>query len=301
MMMRSMFAALLLALPLVSQTPAVSEGEAMFYKAYWLQKSERRFAESLALYQQFLQVAPGHSLARQAAANRLELLTQLGELEKAREFAREYEGLLGKVAIGRPATERGERGERGDRGAPEGRGGSREARGEEGERGGRARGGRGGRQGRGGNRQEELAAAQKELEEAKEAGNDERVAELTQRIERMQSGGREGANRGRGRGRGDRGDRGGRGGGMRLFMGDTKIADMSEEQLTQLRESLTNMGPMMDRMRERMSEEQAEALDASIKALEKALDGDEMQAAQKALDKLRENMPWRRRGGGGLR
>ena len=86
---------------------------------------------------------------------------------------------------------------------------------------------------------------------------------------------------------------------MRLFMGDTKIADMSEEERTQLGEGLANMGPMMERMRERMSEEQAKALDASIKALDKALDDDDLEAAQKALDKLRESLPWRGRGGGG--
>ena len=48
-----------------------------------------------------------------------------------------------------------------------------------------------------------------------------------------------------------------------------------------------------------MSEEQTKALDSSIKALEKALDDDQVEAAQKALDKLRESLPWRRRGGGG--
>lgn len=283
MMTRWTLAALLLALPLSAQTPAVSDGEAMFYKAYWLQKSERRFAESLVLYDQFLQLAPRHALARQAATNRLELLTQLGDLAAARTFAKQYEALLGKVAIGSPAgaEQQPGSGEAGDEGAP---------------RGGRARGGRGSRQGRGGNRQEELATAEKALEEAKAAGDDDRVAELTQRVERLQGGGREGGNRGRGRGRGDRG---GRGGSMRVFMGDTKVADMSDEQRTQLREGLANMGPMMERMRERMSEEQVKALDSSIKALEKALDDDQVEAAQKALDKLRESMPWRRRGGGG--
>lgn len=74
---------------------------------------------------------------------------------------------------------------------------------------------------------------------------------------------------------------------------------MSEDELGQVKEGLGRMEPMLERMRERLGDEQADKLEANLGALKKALDADDLAAAQKALDALREAMPRRQRGNRG--
>ena len=51
--MKIRFAAALfaLALPLMSQDAASAPAETLFYKAYWMEKGERNFAEAMSLYE----------------------------------------------------------------------------------------------------------------------------------------------------------------------------------------------------------------------------------------------------------
>ena len=130
---------LALALPLVAQDPASAQVEAVFYKAYYLEKGQRDFAGAMALYQQFLEKAPEHKLAKEAAKQQFRLLDRTGKTKERDAFQAKYKDLIGSLSSGgtRPARpERGERGERGER--PE-RGG----RGERGGFGGRSGGMRG--------------------------------------------------------------------------------------------------------------------------------------------------------------
>jgi len=108
------------------------------------------------------------------------------------------------------------------------------------------------------------------------------------------------------RGEGGRGQRGGRRGGGGIFglmRNETKVADMTKEQVEELKTSLESANGMIDRMRERMGDEIADKLSKGATDLQKALEGDDKAAAQKALDGLKEAMGGMfgggRRGGGG--
>jgi hypothetical protein len=97
---------------------------------------------------------------------------------------------------------------------------------------------------------------------------------------------------GRGEGRGQRGGRGGRGGGgiFGLMRNETKVADMTKDEVEELKTSLESANGMIDRMRERMGDEIADKLSKGATDLQKALEGDDKAAAQKALDGLKEAM-----------
>jgi len=97
---------------------------------------------------------------------------------------------------------------------------------------------------------------------------------------------------GRGEGRGQRGGRGGRGGGgiFGLMRNETKVADMTKDEVQSLKDSLESASGMIDRMRDRMGDEIADKLSKSTTDLQKALEGDDKAAAQKALDGLKEAM-----------
>ena len=127
---------LALALPLVAQEPA-SEVEAVFYKAYYLEKGQRDFAGAMALYQHFLEKAPKHALAKEAAKQQFRLLDRTGKTKERDAFQAKYKELIGDVAAAGTRPERGARPERGERGERPERGGF---------------GGRGGRGGSGGMR-----------------------------------------------------------------------------------------------------------------------------------------------------
>ena len=124
---------LALALPLVAQEPA-SQVEAVFYKAYYLEKGQRDFAGAMALYEQFLAKAPKHKLAKEAAKQQFRLLDRTGKTKERDAFQAKYKELIGSMSAGGARPTRPERGQDSDR--PE--------------RGGRERGGFGGRGGRGG-------------------------------------------------------------------------------------------------------------------------------------------------------
>ena len=124
---------LALALPLVAQEPA-SQVEAVFYKAYYLEKGQRDFAGAMSLYTQFLEKAPKHALAKEAAKQQFRLLDRTGKTKERDAFQAKYKELIGSMSAGGARPARPERGQDSDR--PE--------------RGGRERGGFGGRGGRGG-------------------------------------------------------------------------------------------------------------------------------------------------------
>ena len=123
------------------------------------------------------------------------------------------------------------------------------------------------------------------------------------RPERGGFGGRERGDRG---GFGGRGGAGGRGGGMRgvmqLMRGDSKVSDMSKEQIEQLKEGVAGAEGMIDRMREMMGDEVADKLTKATGDLKKALEAGKMEDADKALNALKEAFPMGRgRGGRGGR
>jgi tetratricopeptide (TPR) repeat protein len=279
MKIRFASALLALALPLCAQEPAAAAAEVTFYKAFYLEKGQRDFAGAMTLYQQFLEQAPEHKFAAEAAKQQFALLDKTGKTKERDAFKAKYEKLLGNIASAPPAAggaaggdgARGERGERGERGA-----------------GGGAAGGRMDPAAR-------LAELEKQLEKAKADGNAEEQKRLEQQIERMKQGG--------GRGQGGQGGQGGPGGGMRgglmgALRGTKKIAEMNDEEMTALKGNIEQAGGAIDMMRER-SPELADKLEKGVAELKKALDAGNKEDAQKAMDALREAMPQRRRGGGG--
>jgi len=260
--MKTRFASVLLALalPLVAQEPAASPTEAIFYKAFYLEKGQLDYAGAMVLYEQFLAKAPEHTLAAQAAKQQYQLLDKTGKTKERDAFKAKYEKLIGDVAIA---------GERPARPGPEGAGAGRRGAGEG--------------QGRGAGRPDpaaRLAELDKQLAAAKEAGDDEKVKELEQQIARTKQ----------------MGDRARAGGGRGGIFSDKKLADMSAEELTQFKDGLDRMEGTLDRMRERMGDEVADKLETSLDALRSGLEANKLDEAQKALDEIRGAMPRGRAG-----
>ncbi len=174
--MKTRFASALLALalPLVAQnpTPAASPTEAIFYKAFYLEKGQLDYAGAMVLYDQFLAAAPDHALAAQAAKQQYQLLDKTGKTKERDAFKAKFGKLIGDVSLA---------GDRPARPGPEGAGR-----------------GAGGGQGRP-DPAARLAELDKQLAAAKEAGDDAKVKELEQQIARAkQMGGRAGGQGGRG-------------------------------------------------------------------------------------------------------
>ena len=260
--MKIRFAAALFALSLPLLAQDPAASEALFYKAYWLQNGERNFAEAMTLYDKFLQAAPEHPLVGRAAQFQFELLTRAGKTDEAKAFAQKYEKQLGKVAVAAPAAQK------------PAEGGTRPA--------GQA----------GGDNAQRLADLKKQLEEAKASGDEEAATRLQRQIGRLEQGG----------GEPGQGGRGARGGWMGAIMGGKAVADMSDEEITQLKTGLDQSSGMIDMMRQR-NPEQADKLEQGVADLKKALEAGDKAAAQTALDALKASMPQRGgrggQGGGG--
>ena len=264
---------LALMLPLAAQEPAANH-EAVFYKAFYLEKGARDIAAAMTLYEQFLNAAPDHKLAKEAAVQQYNLLGTTGKTKERDAFKAKYEKLLGNVA---PAPAAGDRAAGGGADAPRGRG--------EGQ--GRPGGGAGG------DMQARLAELEKSLAKAKEEGNTEEAKKLEEQITRMKQMAERG---GRGAGGGNAGGGGRRGGA--LFGNNKKISEMTAEEKTALKDAVGTF-TVSDRMRERVGEDAAKKLEENVASLKKALDADKTEDAQKALDAVREAMRGGRGGGGG--
>ncbi|MFY9345768.1 MAG: hypothetical protein WAT39_24970 [Planctomycetota bacterium] len=275
--MKIRFASVLLALalPLSAQGATADQSEAVFYKAFYLEKGQRDFAGAMALYSEFLTKAPDHKLAGEAAKQQYQLLDRTGKTKERDEFKAKYEKLLGNIAAA-PAAGPG--------------GGERPARGDAPE------GGRGARPAGGGAERPDMAARIAELEKAlakaKEENNTDEVKKLEQQLERARQGGGRGAG-----GFGGAGGAGGRGA-MGALFGTKKIAEMTDDEIKTLKESLTGAEQMIERTRER-NPEAADKMSAAAADLKKALDANNKDDAQKALDAFRAARPARRGGGGG--
>lgn len=269
---------LALALPLAAQEPVAAETEAMFYKAFYLEKGQRDFAGAMALYEQFLAKAPEHKLAAEAAKQQYRLLDSTGKTKERDAFKAKYEKLLGNIATAPAAG--GAPGERPARGAGDA---------PRGDRPGAGAGGFGGPGGRP-DQAARIAELEKQLEKAKADGNAEEVKRLEQQLERARQGGR-----GPG-GPGGQAGAGGRRGGLMGLMGK-KITEMSDEEIKQLKDAVAQPSPMIERMRER-NPEQAEKYEKAVADLKKALDAGNKEDAQKAADALRAAMGGGRGRGG---
>jgi hypothetical protein len=259
MKIRFASALLALALPLMAQDPVTSDVEVLFYKAFYLEKGPKDHAAAMELYQKFLDKAPEHKLASEAAKQQFRLLDATGKTKERDAFKAKYEKLIGNLQAAAPAE--GARG-----GAGRGEGGARP------------------------DMAARVAELEKQLEKAKADGNAEEVKKLEQQIERAKQGGR-----------GQGGPGGARGGVMGMLRGDKKLKDMSAEEITQIKDGLGGATQMIDRIRDMGNEELADKMEAGIGSLKKALDGNDMDAAQKALDELKAAMPQMGGGRGGRR
>lgn len=288
MKLTALFSAALLALPIYAQdkaiattppkqdTPAAEPAEnAMFYRAYYLERGERRGDEAIALYKKFLEAAPKSRYAGKAAANTLALLNRAGKVEEADAWKAKYADVLKNADVAGPADAPPV----GDPGA--GRAGGR---------------GAGGVGGPGGGARMNLDELKKQLEKAKADGNAEEAKRLEDQIKRMEE-------RAAGRGQGGQGGPGGQGGGRRGMGAFNKpITEMNDEEIGQMQQGLDRMGGMMtQRMRDNGQGEQADKLEAAIKKLKDSITAGKKDEAEAARLELMKLMPGRRGGGGGGR
>jgi len=94
MMIRLVFAAALLAIPALPQDVQRSdaraarsaEADAIFYRAFYLYRGERRHAQALELYREFLKKAPRSRFAGRALDDASAILTRGGKADDAREL-----------------------------------------------------------------------------------------------------------------------------------------------------------------------------------------------------------------------
>ncbi len=116
MKIRFASALLALALPLMAQDPVASDVEVLFYKAFYLEKGPKDHAAAMELYQKFLDKAPEHKLAGEAAKQQFRLLDATGKTKERDAFKAKYEKLIGNLQAAAPAegarggAGRGERG-----------------------------------------------------------------------------------------------------------------------------------------------------------------------------------------------
>ena len=267
----------------------------VFYKAFWLERGARKLGDAVTHYRKFLAMAPKSEHAPRAARSLVNLLYREDKVEEAQAAEKMFKDVLAQRPA-RGADARGGRG--GERG---GRGGM--GRGERGGRGGMGRGGdRGGRGGAGaGNTGRDMTAVvqrlEKQIADAKKEGDDEMVAKLQRRLDRVKAGaGRQGGQGGQGAGRGGRGDRGGRGGEGRGGRGNRggrrgmrPLNEMSKEEATQW---LDRMEGFMDRILERMDETRAAEFEKGFKEMKKLVAAGKLEEAEKLRAKV---MNFRRR------
>ena len=242
-----------------------------FYKAFYLDRGEKKYDAAEPLYRKFLTAHADSNLAPMAARNLVQLLHRVGKSDEANSLSQQYSALIKaapKETPEQPANPP-QPGEGGRRGA-----------------GGMGPGGPGGR----GNfdpeaRAKELENLKKELEEAKKAGDQKKVDELTQRIARMENMGR----------RGQGGPGGGRGG---FQMGPPKpLAEMTDTERDEwVSQTKERMGTFVNRMRDNGQDEMADRIEEGIKKIEGLIKEKKYTEAEEAIRGL---MPNRRRGGGG--
>lgn len=259
-----------LALPLAAQSPTAQEAEVMFYKAFYLEKGQRDFVGAMALYEEFLQKAPEHKFAAEAAKANFKLLNSTGKTKERDAFKAKYAKLIGDAANEQPAADSRPGPGRNAPGGDEGRGAGP--------------GGPGGRM----DPQARLAELEKQLAKAKADGDTDTQKRLEQQIERTKQMGERGA-AGQGRARG---------GLFGLLAGDKKFADMTDEEKTNLQKGVEQSTTMIDRMRENGQDDLADKLETNVAALKKALEAKDDAAAQKAIDALKESFGGMRRPGG---
>ncbi len=110
MMIRSLLALFLLCLSLPAQPEQGNESEAgaeigvetgdptaaeaVFYRAFYLDKGERKFVEAIEQYRRFLGMEPSHRLAVRAARSARQLLLRVGRKDDAEAFAAKHRELL---------------------------------------------------------------------------------------------------------------------------------------------------------------------------------------------------------------
>ena len=253
------FALLLLPVPAVCQSgppknAKADAAEQQLFHAFWLDRAEGKTTEAVQLYREFLTANPKHEQAPRAAAYALVLLRR-SDTSEAERFTREHAALLEQVDADLLTDDRAGRGR--------GRGGGRFGRGPN--AGGRDAVGRGGRDGRGGGRG-------------------------------RGRGGRGGGRAG-GRGAGRAGGRGVRGGttdtppNPLTARMPVPLDQMSAEQR---QEFVARYSQLADQyIAELRAEDQAaraEQLTKSIAEIRKLIDGDKLQDAQRAIERMQRSI-----------
>ena len=107
MMLRIACAVSLLVFPVFGQKDAAaskarqdgSAADSLFYRAFFLERGERRYQEAIDLYRKFLAAAPEHRFASRAADAALNLLNRVGQQDDAEKFRQEHAGNSFKLNV----------------------------------------------------------------------------------------------------------------------------------------------------------------------------------------------------------
>lgn len=78
----------------VEKAPASTEHDHLFYKAYFLERGERKLPQAIELYQEFLTKAGKSGYAPRAANYLVNCLNRANRLDEAREVKEKYSELL---------------------------------------------------------------------------------------------------------------------------------------------------------------------------------------------------------------
>ena len=247
----------------------------MFFRAFYLDRGERRADEAVQLYRQFLEAAPNHKYAGRAARDAVALLSRAGKLDEAQKL-RECSALIAAEPQAEPARRPRDGPARPRRPAesrpriqpPEG---------------GAERGAAG----------EPLSAEQKQrleqrlgelkgrFDQIKDGGDAEEIARLERQIERLERQIKEGRAPA---GREGRGPGGGGGSGDRMRV---KFAEMSDDEITErLERSEQFQGQMLDRMRENGQGDRADEVEKQWAEMKKLLADGKKDEAQKIWDEV---------------
>ncbi len=246
------------------------EALGVFYKAFWLERGARKLDDAVEHYRKFLAMAPKSEHAPRAARSLVNLLYRDDKVEAAQEAEKAFASLLAQAPAGANAGGRPEGG-RGGGARPEGAP----------ERG----AGIGGQRGGGRDMTATIERIEKQIADAKAAGDDETVERLTRRLENVkaagsrQGGGAGGAGEGR-RPEGGEGQGGARGG-MRGAM--KPLNEMTQDEAKQFVE---RMEGFLDRMLERLPEDRAAEMEKGFKEMKALVEAGKLEEAEKLRAKV---------------
>ncbi|MCA8968640.1 MAG: hypothetical protein KDC95_02610 [Planctomycetes bacterium] len=238
----------------------------VFYKAFWLERGARKLDDAVSHYKKFLAMAPKSEHAPRAARSLVNLLYRDDKVEDAQAAEKQFAALLAQAPAG-PA---------GGPGAGAGRGAGRPE-------GAPPRGAGQGGQRPGRDMSATIERLEKQIADAKAAGDDDNVEKLQRRLENVKAAAERGAGAGAGEGGQGRRGAGGAGGGRMGGRQMKPLNEMTKEEATQW---IERMEGFLDRMLERMPEDRAAEMEKGFKEMKSLVEAGKLEEAEKIRAKV---------------